>query len=424
MKRFDAGFWQRLLARLDRYFPFTVTGALLFIVAVYLTGVGFGANNLYAFALGSLSVLLLIVLAFDARLQAFRLSRLEPVWESSGAIYARLDDVSQAVHLGEARPHYFYRFHFRITGRLHAGRDADLPVDEEAASSRPGALLMPLYFPMSGRAVVRGRLYIKDVFGLSRAGAGLAQERSFHVRPPILPNRTSIQLRNTATFESTRKSHQADEEKYYMREYQAGDRLKDINWKASFRINELITRISPRSPEESKLLHVEFRNYSPGDRDSPAALMHLNYIKSWLYSFLLTLRREKPEYQFRVVTSKEIYLIDDDGDLDRLWHDLSALDFATQPQHPPVPGAAEKFIFTTAFDPSLDQALTPGALCHVFRTIPANGKAKAREVRCLPLERWIGWPGTWVFRRPPRLPAARSALRGTVVEEALRTTLF
>lgn len=417
--------WNSLRIAMDRIYPFTFAGSLLLLVAFYLSGSGFARNNLYAFVLGALALLLLAALAFDGRLQAFRLSRLEPVWESSGAIFARLDDISQAVHLGDARPHYFFRFHFRITGQLHVGRAASLPVDEEAASSRPGGLLMPLYFPLAGRAAVRGRLYIKDVFGLTRAGAGLPQEREFTVRPPLLPGKTAITLRNTASFESSRRSRQQDEEKYYMREYQAGDRLKDINWKASFRIQELITRISPRSPEESRLLHIEFRNFAAGDRDAPEQLMHLNYIKSWMFSFVQVLRRERPEYQFRIVTSDEVYLVESDADLDRMAHDLSALNFASRSRLNQAPTAAEKFIFTTPFDPSLEQALTPGALCHVFRTaLPTGGRSKPREVRFLPLERWLGWPGTWIFRRNGAVSPARSPGRGTLLEEPLRTLLF
>ena len=42
-------------------------------------------------------------------------------------------------------------------------------------------------------------------------------------------------------YDTTQRAQTADEEKYFMREYMPGDRMKDINWKASSRLDQLNT---------------------------------------------------------------------------------------------------------------------------------------------------------------------------------------
>lgn len=418
-------FLAKALNFLDRAYPFTAAGSLLTAAAVYLLGFGFGSGNLIAFILGAFALLLLTILVVDARLQAFRLHQLEPAWESAGGLYARLIDVTQTIHLGEIRPHYFYRFHFLISGELRAGREASLRFSEEAAGSREGAIDMPLYFPVSGVARVRGRLYLKDVFGLTRTRVGLEQERTLHVRPPALPGKPAFSFQNTASLESVKRARASDEEKYYMREYQPGDRLKDINWKASFKINELITRISPRSPDESKLLHVELRNFNAAERDSPEAIMHLNYAKSWLVSFLYQVKREHPDFQFRVVSADWVELIVSDSDIERLSHHLAELDFVKPRAMPQTQPVQERFVFTTAYDVQLAQNFDRGATVHLFRTTaPGADRSKVRSVRFMPVEYANAWPAPWVFRRASPPPGAVSSPRGRTFEEPLSVALF
>jgi uncharacterized protein (DUF58 family) len=66
----------------------------------------------------------------------------------------------------------------------------------------------------------------------------------------LFPEKTQIHILPATTQESLRNIQTSDQEKYFMREYIPGDRLKDINWKSSIKLNELITRISPSSPED------------------------------------------------------------------------------------------------------------------------------------------------------------------------------
>ncbi len=419
----ENAFLFRLGRWLEFYYPFTITGSILFLSALYLAGLAFGTSNIYAFLFSALSFLLLFVLAFDGRLQAMRLQTMDVVWEARGGLIARQPEAKQSLHLGEARPHYFYRFHFVIRGTLKAGRNATFLIREEGSSSRGGEIDIPVYFPLCGPVDVTGRLLLRDVFGFTRTRIGRAQPRRFVVQPPLLADKPLPQFRNAASFESSQRFRNSDEEKYYMREYQPGDRLKDLNWKASFRFGEMITRISPKSPEESKLLHLEFRHFHPGAVDTPAALMHLNFLKSWLLAFLFQVKREFPEFRFRVVTADEVYLVESEDDIERFGETLAAIPFVRGKHVVPVAGSGERFVFSTPFDTGLNDSIVPGVIFNIFRTnFPSS--SEARRVRLLPMEQeHLPIPGPWIFRRESARPAPSVQGGGRFMEEKLKVSL-
>ena len=90
-----------------------------------------------------------------------------------------------------------------------------------------------------------------------------------------------------------------------MREYVPGDRMKDINWKATSRLGELITRISPLTQEQTQLLHVVLRRYRRRGGETMTALLHLDFVKSWLLTFLRVVKQQHPEFTFLVDTGGE-----------------------------------------------------------------------------------------------------------------------
>ena len=432
-----AGFWRRVAF----YYPFTSTGTILLLVSLYLVGYTFGTLNVFSAVFAAISLLVLFVLVLDGRLQALRLQEPDVVWESSGPLVARLTDMKQSLHLGSARPHYFYRFHFVIRGPFDAGRGVRFLLREEGASSQGTEIDIPLYFPVAGVARVVGRMYLKDVFGLTRVCLGEPQHRTLYVQPPLLPGKPPMQFRNTAAFESTRRMRTADEEKYYMREYQPGDRLKDLNWKASFRIGEMITRISARSPEESRLLHIEFRHFHSTALDSPAPLLHLNFSKSWLLAFMSQVKRDFPEFRFRVVTALEVILVESESDVLDFANRLATIQFVRGGTLAQTAPSSEKFVFTTPYDKGLVATFQAGVIYNVFRTAsgastdagPGSGKpAIARRVRFLPLEHRVPFPGWWIFRRDPKGSTlsgdaglnAVAGRGGRVLQERLKVSLL
>jgi hypothetical protein len=250
------------------------------------------------------------------------------------------------------------------------------------------------------------------------------------VLPPIFPDRPSGNIAMMQSFESSQKQQSSDEEKYYMREYMPGDRMKDINWKASFRISEMITRISPMSPEQSKLITIEFRNYSYMKHDSLESIIHLNFLKSWLVSFLYAMKNTYPDYRFRVVTSEGHTLIEDKKDIDRFTRTLAGIFYCDPARDLKADETAsvERYVFSTPYDRGLAGYLGShaGIRYHVFRTSFRPVAGKIRRIRFFENAEPGLLPGPWIFRLPGRrdLRPSASARGGVMIEEGIRTTLF
>jgi uncharacterized protein (DUF58 family) len=305
-----------------------------------------------------------------------------------------------------------------LKGRLDAGRGTPLYFYKESSASRGGEIRFPLYFPVCGVLHVGERLYIRDVFGFVRGAIGPIEHRDVLIRPPTFPDKTVYRFDRAFSEESSKNVKSGQEEKYFMREYQAGDRMKDINWKSSFRIAQLVTRISPLSPEKSKLIHVEFRNFSLNDRDDPVSIMHLNYLKSWLLSFLYGAKRKDEEYRFIVHTADERFEIETVHDIDHFADSLAALRFVKHEETPAWDTVPHRFIFTTPFDPRSPHS---SAGHNVYRTGHAGeGAGKTRRLRFLHPFEFSTLPGTWLLRRSSR----RRAKGESAVVEALDVRLF
>ena len=58
--------------------------------------------------------------------------------------------------------------------------------------------------------------------------------------------------------------------------------MKDINWKTSSRLNQLITRISPLALDKEMLLQISFRHYKFDTKETLSSTLHLEYLKRGL----------------------------------------------------------------------------------------------------------------------------------------------
>lgn len=412
---------------IEYYYPFTFSGSLLLFFVVLLSGFAYASNNLYALVLAMLGLCVLSFLLFLGRFQALRFGIVDIVWRPAGNLVSRFAHSGFEVSIGDNFVFYFFRLHFNVIGKLVVGRDTAMYVQTDGVATRAGLIDIPFYTPLCGLADLQGRLIICDVFGLTRTRIAPIVERQFTVSPPVFPNRENIVFKNSASMDSKRRMLNAEEEKYYMREYIPGDRLKDINWKASIRVNELITKIAPRSPEESRLIHVELRHFTAQKKDTATAIVHLNYLKSWLLSFLWKIQKEHPQNSFQVFTSDDIFLLENEDDLNDFSKKLGKIQFVQSHsfEHAISP-SMEKFIFTTMFDPGLALSLSGhrNITCHVFRTRSGNGK-NSRKIRLLPFEQGsLPLPGWWIVRKQDMKINSPSLQVGRFIDERLKVSLF
>ena len=414
---------QQLLREGARLYPLTWPGSILFLISLYLIGEAYNGDNEYAFLFSAGSFLLLLILASLGRIQAFRFTRLNLVWDTSRPPVAGDEDWFQTLHTGEARARYFFRIHFMIRGEFRTGKRAAFSLRTEAAISGGGEVRLPVRFPVSGRLEATGSLVVRDVFGLTRAALSTSEKRSLVVRPPVRDETTQKRKTTLQSDDSVRRQKTSEEEKYYMRDYQPGDRMKDINWKASFRVMDLITRVSPVSREESKLLHVEFRHYREGDRDSLESVIHLEFLKRWLLSFLHSVQKSHPEYRFRVITAEGPRMLDQSADFQELAVHLGGLGYLPPSrafQDEQFAGS-ERFVFMTGFE-----SLRPdpgGAKLHLMRTVRGKGG------KVFPVSYFFSpelRPGFWFLRRDSApVSLSGSGATGTgIVEEKIRLSLY
>ena len=428
LKRFLGALYKNI----EYYYPLSSLGTVSFGAAVYLAGYAYSSSNLYALLVAVPVLFFITAQVAFIRLWALRQREVEVVWDPNYNLTARLKESELSLKLSAAAVPYFFRYHLTLHAVLKAAKEANFYYFQEAASSAAGEVRVGMYFPLCGSLAIKARLLVRDILGLSRTRLGPVQQRKFKVRPPILTDRPSLPRHSAASLESRQHQRQAEEDKYYMREYIPGDRLKDINWKASLKVGELITRISPQSPEQSPLLYVEFRNLSYTDRDTPLALLHLNILKSWLFSFILQMRRENPKYRFLLASAEREDMLSSDKDIEDFALLLAELHFVQKSRWTARgPAVLEKFIFTSSFDPSLKTLAQERAKCHIFQVVSGKGSKRSKEAgaplfRLLPLEYAVPWPGKWLFRAGPKalIKGAAKKAGGLQRQMAVRTRIL
>lgn len=409
---------------LDRIYPLTATGTILFFVSLLLFGVWYGTKSFYPLAFSLVSFWSIFWLITIGVIQRLRSAKIPPTIETGRPVFARLNDQNVSVQLGARRSAFlFYRYHYRLKGKLKAGREAYFSVYSEGSSKEGISIQVPLYLPFCGMANFEGSLLLRDVFGLTRLLLSNIEPIQIVILPPFFPEKAPLKFDPSSAQESSRRIQTSEDEKYYMREYIPGDRLKDINWKTSFRIDELITRISPKSLEESRLVYIDIRPFHFSNNDGPVAILHLNYLKSWALSFLRSVMLKYPNYHFSVSIGAENHLIENEQDLDMLTRRLSVIEYQAEIEMP-VDTIAERFVFTTMFDRGLSSYLrTHVSSVQLFRTV----KGKGRSVPLIPSADLSVLPGLWIFRNQKVDSSEKQSIgptHGRLVEEKLSLEWF
>jgi len=321
---------QHFLTKLFFYYPLTLAGTILVFFCAWLLGTGFSYQNPYNILLSITALTILLVFSVMGRIRAVHFNYEEVQWDSGTPLYAEKEGQFHRVVLENLRAPLFYRIHFLVKGRMIVGNGAYCYIFREASSPGEEILHLPLDFTFSGRAQVKGILSLRDIFGLTRTRFGPVFKRTLLVQPAPFSfhEKFAISALGGQEEKTTRKS--SEEERYYMREYIPGDRFRDINWKSSSRLSQLITRISPHSQEKTKLINVEFRHFWLPHRESRDSVAHLNLLKSVLVSFLRKIKKEHTGYNFMIKTARGSFVLETDEDINRFSQELSGIFFEAE----------------------------------------------------------------------------------------------
>ncbi|MFP4643813.1 MAG: DUF58 domain-containing protein [Spirochaetales bacterium] len=343
---------------LKRYYPFTGTGSVIAAAGVTFTALGEARGDVYQATLGVVAIAATVILAMLSRIQAGRFSDVPVKWddppEAASRTFGNARTPTITVQATGIAPWFFFRLHSRIKGTLKAGKSRRFHVFEEVATPTAEQISIPLALPLPGTVALHRTVEVRDVFGLTRGAftATTTREITVCAPMPLAPQLTRM-VAASGEQENTRTTS-PEEERYYMREYIPGDRFRDINWKASSRIRELVTRISPQTQEKDRTITIYLRHFRESDRESMEALGHLAYLKGWVVAFMRAIRREDHGAQFRVVTADGMHSIRTDEEISRFSGAICRLNYQPAPANlEQDPAARMVIIFTTPFDTSL-----------------------------------------------------------------------
>jgi hypothetical protein len=394
---------KEIIHKLQYYYPFTLPGTVLAGVLVYILGISYAYKNPFGLFIAIVGLVMMILLALLSRLQANRFEKLSISWESHEPLYAARGGSHQKVVVPQRSAYFFFRIHFIIAGRFQVGRERSLWYYREQSFPGNGTLEMGLLFPMCGLFHAQGTFAIKDVFGLSRARFLPVMKRQLPVQPSLLGERKRIAVQVTGGEDSKQKKKTSDEEKYYMREYIPGDKFRDINWKATSRLDEIFTRVSPATEEKIRIIYVDFRHFAGDSEETLQSVYHLHYIKSWLISFLWNTKRDYPEYQFHVATGEGAVLLETEDDIQRFSMTIPGMFYMHEPAMLRDPSGVDRlFVFSTPFDRGLTGYLRQygGVPVTLFRTrIPRDSGQQGQEIRFFTLPMHPLVPAPWLLKR-------------------------
>jgi len=361
---------------------FTFVGVCVLFAALIILIRSLVMRNSYEILLACGILLLMLIIGITGFWKSRKLKSLTPGWKPPYPMTAaapgqagKMIETTQITGLISSIP-FFFRLHFFIKGNFSPSGyskqavkkktfSGGCPVFIETSIPRGDTSAQVTFeLPMSGIFQGEGYCKLRDIFGFFSFSCGEPHPETIKVRSaPCFGKKNHVNTQSGA--EDRRNKPSADEERYYMREYTPGDRLRDINWKSSDRIDTLITRISTDNQEKINRIEVHFRNYCRIDNHgkqgiSLEALWLLDRAKARLVYFLRSLMEQNSSFVFDVYASKtqggeqQHWEIEDMDTLDAFFDDLAGLSFAPLQNEPAAEtNKGELYIFSTACDLAL-----------------------------------------------------------------------
>lgn len=414
---------------LFRYYPLTPVGTALLLLSLRLLGISWNVSNVYALSLSTAAIFLTVLFIFLGRLQAFRYYESKPILATKKSLRAGQADSELEFELESPNTFLFFRLHLKIKARILAGRGANIYFISET-HSRENKFLFPFFTPISGSLLIDGKLFIRDIFGVTRTFCSEMPQ----IKRSILPNEIRKKLSNTFIFlqkdDAKKNLTQSEDEKFYMREYTPGDKLRDINWKAAVRTQRIITLTSPRSREQSFLIQIHIRNYRPEKKDGHIAIAHLEHTKGLFMGILEELMSKNRKFEFDVRLSNSSYFISSPEDLEKFEVELGKTGYVIENEsnfaQAPADIPDEIFVFSTPFDTELSKFLynLGQSRCHLFLSSPAPSP-ESHKIQYFPKISPNYFPGYGLLRSEKISKEVMShPANGSLYEESLHIRLF
>lgn len=394
-----------------RHYPLSLPGTILFGFTLFLTVNGAWQDDAYSLLAGITGLVFTASAAAVCKVIALRLSSSELDLSFDETLFAKRNSVLRA-SCRDWKPFLFCRLHLHLYGKIQAGPGSYVRYSEEFGSDRSGLIEAPVCLPLSGQFEAKAVFKVRDMFGISRAVIGIPVSRSITVIPPIYAESKKPVVDVSKGEEHKDRQKQGEEERYYMREYSNGDRMRDINWKASSRLNQLITRISPETKDKTMILDIEYRPYHSYPHETLRTIALVQFLKSWLLTFLHQAGEASPNLAFRVWISGEYELIEGEEGINAFAERFASV----FPSHEPsqcVFGKGSWYVFTTGLDQNLEASLTGREDAKIFLAADSGDNAVPYPVLS-PFSLSL-LPGLWFFRFP-RTAGRQKLLPGAEIQ--------
>ncbi len=308
------------------HFSFSPFGFIVFVLTLLLLFRALFVRNVYEIIFSSAVLCLMFVMFVQGKWKSSKYKNFKAAWKPPSPYIAELcNDNGEREINSEASiitgldvsVSLFFRLHFFVRGEFYLlGSVNSLYVSAETSLSRGGkAAELQLDFPMSGNFACEYFCRIHDIFGFYSFPCGVPQEKIIRVRSAPFFGKKNY-LTAMSREEDTHSKTSMSEDRYYMREYAPGDRLRDINWKSSEKLDVLVTRISPDNQEKISRIEIFFRNYGSEDIASLEALWLLDRAKARLSHFLNSIHDEHPAYIFHIHSAQCSWEINNSDELE------------------------------------------------------------------------------------------------------------
>ncbi len=288
-----------------KYWPFSLSGSCLAGFSLYLLGTSVPRGQGYGIFLSLLFLCYLTGSLIRTGAGAFRFEREHFEWKAYWNYASSPDKRKNMLLQAPSEAGWGTRYLFLLRGNLSAGKDTLYTVRTSRIFTQ--RLLFGLPLPLPGLFQCRGRLYLTDLFGFIRFPLTDTEHRQVLYHPALLGNRTFPTPRAADENEEQIKSDPSNPEKVLMREYQPGDLVRDINWKASGKFSTIYTRISPDREQTVSRMTLVLRNEGTADIAEPAASVLLFGLKSLGETLIHDLRKANPALVLEVYVNDKVF---------------------------------------------------------------------------------------------------------------------
>ena len=308
--------FESLLIRLRRYYPLSFFGSVLLLTSLLLLGNGLLFSDIFAFTAGILAFLLCLILSVAVFLQPASRIGQGVRWNSGHDLTAYRCNSSHTAAVTGWEPPLFLRLHLSLRARLQIGTLVLYRFRRDYCLRGSEPRVLEITPPVPGRLQIQGEFYLSDIFGITRRRILSQGKRIAHVLP-LGENMGEVDaVRTSQSEDDARPRRISENERIFIRDYQPGDLARDINWKASGRIDKLLTRIAPEAESQSRLIRLMLI--------ADSYLLKLAYLKSLLRGFLDQLRTSDPLAVFNIWLHDRLYEVDNEDGMLSFFKELAA----------------------------------------------------------------------------------------------------